>query len=43
MYIENQGRPSVYSSGRGTCISVEIGDGVTQIMSIHEGKYAFLF
>ncbi len=43
MYIGNQGLLSVYSSGRCNCMSVEIGDGVTQTMPIDEGKYEFLF
>ncbi len=36
-YVKNQGILSVYGSGRGCAVTVNIGDGATQIFVIYEG------
>ncbi|XP_071947939.1 actin-57B-like [Antedon mediterranea] len=37
MYLSIQGQMSIYASGRGSAISVDIGDGVIHIVPIYEG------
>ena len=37
-YVMMQGLLSSYASGRGSALMVEIGDGVTYVVPIYEGK-----
>ena len=37
-YVMMQGLLSCYASGRGSALMVEIGDGVTHVVPIYEGK-----
>jgi actin-related protein len=37
-YVMMQGLLSSYASGRGSALMVEIGDGVTHVVPIYEGK-----
>jgi len=37
MYVANPGILSVYASGRGTAISLNIGDGVAHTTTVFEG------
>ncbi len=41
MYVANTGQLAVYASGRNSAITLNIGDGVADIVQIYEGNICY--